>query len=157
MTYSCNSTSKMLVQWPWCLRLTVRHASSTLILSSWKMASNRLSKPSCRRYPQYCSIKILAVRPIEIRTKRAYTPAMKRLLVAFSAICLLLLPSIQVIQAKGHSSARSSASKTSKKSSKPGSDDGKYAGGKGSSHKGGHYQNPNTGNKERNRKAGVPK
>jgi hypothetical protein len=45
----------------------------------------------------------------------------------------------------------------STKSRVPGSKDGTYVGGKGSSHKGGHYKNPATGNKERNRKAGVPK
>jgi len=45
----------------------------------------------------------------------------------------------------------------SKKSSVPGSKDGKYVGGKGSSHKGGHYTNAKTGNHERNRKGGIPK
>jgi hypothetical protein len=69
----------------------------------------------------------------------------------------LLMP-VQQVVAKGHSSTRSSTtSKPSKKSRTPGSNDGRYVGGKGSSHKGGKYKNPNTGNRERNRKAGTPR
>jgi hypothetical protein len=54
-------------------------------------------------------------------------------------------------------SKRANGPKVSKKSKVPGSHDGMYVGGKGSSHKGGNYKNPKTGNKERDRKAGVPK
>jgi len=85
---------------------------------------------------------------------------MKRTLaVALATFGLIALPSFA---AKGRSSAsrtHNSRSRTfaSKKSLKPGSADGKYVGGKGSSHKGGHYTNASTGNRERNRKAGVPK
>jgi hypothetical protein len=76
---------------------------------------------------------------------------MKRLLtLVLTSMALLTQP----MAGKGHSSHRSS---TSRKSTTPGSRDGKYVGGKGSSHKGGHYENARTNNHERNRKAGVPK
>jgi hypothetical protein len=83
----------------------------------------------------------------------AIVQAMKRLFALLVTGMMLLMP-IHTLVAKGHSPARSS---TSRKSTTPGSRDGTYAGGKGSSHKGGHYKNSNTGNRERNRKAGVPK
>jgi hypothetical protein len=43
-----------------------------------------------------------------------------------------------------------------RKSMVPGSGDGYYIGGQGSSHRGGHYYNPRTGNDYRDRKDGVP-
>ena len=42
------------------------------------------------------------------------------------------------------------------KSHVPGSNDGYYPGGEGSSHKGGHYSNENTGSHYRDRKGGTP-
>lgn len=84
---------------------------------------------------------------------------MKRFLLTLTA-ALTLFP-IQPATAKpGASRSHSSKPKNpkaSKKSQVPGSKDGHYAGGVGSSHKGGHYKNATTGNKERNRKAGVTK
>jgi hypothetical protein len=87
---------------------------------------------------------------------------MKRILLVLVTLALLL--NVPALDAKGRSAtSKSRTSKPkgtaarSKKSSVPGSKDGTYAGGKGSSHKGGRYKNTATGNKERNRKAGVPK
>jgi uncharacterized protein with FMN-binding domain len=89
---------------------------------------------------------------------------MKRFLLVLLTSAALVICA-QPIGAKGHTASHSkSAPKTSKKpatskkSSKPGSNDGTYVGGQGgSSHKGGHYKNPTTNDKERNRKAGTPK
>ena len=97
---------------------------------------------------------------------------MKRLLLLL--ITILALAFAPALEAKGGRSAgrvsasrsakvkgskikRAKASKASKKSMVPGSNDGTYARGSGSSHKGGKYKNPKTGDKYRNRQAGVPK
>ena len=76
------------------------------------------------------------------RQERKLSQKMKRILAVLALLgtCSLVAP----------------AQTPSKKSSVPGSRDGTYVGGQGSSHKGGTYQNPKTGNEERNRKAGVP-
>jgi hypothetical protein len=76
---------------------------------------------------------------------------MKRFLLTL-VTCTGLILCIQPLAAKSAYTA-----KATKKSSVRGSNDGKYVGGKGSSHKGGTYKNSKTGNHERNRKAGVPK
>ena len=55
----------------------------------------------------------------------------------------------------GHHSSHSS-SHASKKSRPSGSQDGTYEGGRGSSHKGGHYKNSKTHNHYRDRKHGTP-
>ncbi len=85
---------------------------------------------------------------------------MKRLLLTLTtAIALTCTPAL-FAKGKGKATTHRSATpktKASKKSTVPGSKDGKYVGGKGSSHKGGHYTNSKTGNKERDRKDGVSK
>jgi hypothetical protein len=60
-------------------------------------------------------------------------------------------------KAKGSKIKRAKGFKASKKSIVPGSNDGTYARGSGSSHRGRKYKNPKTGNKYWNRQAGVPK
>jgi hypothetical protein len=51
---------------------------------------------------------------------------------------------------------RSHTHHASRKSHSVGSHDGRYEGGQGSSHKGGHYKNRKTGNHYRDRKHGTP-
>ena len=53
--------------------------------------------------------------------------------------------------------ARSGSHGSGHKSHARGSNDGTYAGGKGSSHKGGHYKNKKTNDDYRDRKGGTPK
>ena len=81
---------------------------------------------------------------------------MKRLFLVLSLSLALLMPSFALGQ---HGSAHhsSTTSHTSKKSHSAGSNDGTYQGGRGSSHKGGHYKNTKTGNHYRDRKAGTSK
>jgi hypothetical protein len=79
--------------------------------------------------------------------------AVKRVAIIFLSLAGLLCA--PAIYARGTPSSHRSS--PSKKSTVRGSRDGRYTGGKGSSHKGGKYQNPTTGNHDRNRKAGVPR
>jgi hypothetical protein len=76
-------------------------------------------------------------------------------------ILLSLFLSVPVF-AKGSHGGRSTSSHShsphaSKKSHAAGSHDGRYQGGQGSSHKGGHYKNSKTGNHYRDRKHGTAK
>jgi len=58
---------------------------------------------------------------------------------------------------KGRTSTHlSQTHRVSKKSHTADSHDGRYEGGRGSSHKGGHYKNSKTGNHYRDRKHGTP-
>jgi hypothetical protein len=60
---------------------------------------------------------------------------------------LLIIASIALLNASAFAG---------RKSMVPGSNDGYYIGGHGSSHLGGHYYNPKTGNDYRDRAHGVP-
>lgn len=88
---------------------------------------------------------------------------MKRLFRLLLLVCLslsLALPAVSLTGPRGSHSSRSSSRsshRSSKKSHTTGSNDGRYQGGRGSSHKGGHYKNQKTGNHYRDRKAGTPK
>lgn len=85
-----------------------------------------------------------------------------RLLLLFCLALALVAPAYAFKGSRGsHSSSKtfhsSRRASTSKKSHVRGSNDGTFQGGKGSSHKGGHYKNSKTGNHYRDRKAGTPK
>jgi len=77
---------------------------------------------------------------------------MKRLLLLLVLIFGLAPFGIASSHHVSYSGHRSAGHHASRKSTAPGRHDGHYAGGRGSSHKGGHYKNPTTHNHYRNRK-----
>ena len=84
---------------------------------------------------------------------------LKRLLTVVLLSLALVVPSFAK-GGHGHSGPKTHSSRahlSSKKSHVRGSNDGTYEGGRGSSHKGGHYKNKHTGDHYRDRQGGSPK